>query len=80
MAVHLGVDPLGVLSLSTGVIGTRLPVDKVAVGIVNLATAGLPTTDAGLLAAAEALRTTDSVTKVATCVVASPARTDRPCR
>ncbi len=65
VAVHFGVDPLGVLSLSTGVIGTRLPVDKVAVGIVNLASAGLPTTDDGFLAAAEALRTTDSVAKMA---------------
>jgi glutamate N-acetyltransferase / amino-acid N-acetyltransferase len=72
VAVHLGVDPLGVLSLSTGVIGTRLPVDKVAVGIVNLATAGLPATDAGLLAAAEALRTTDTTTKVASVAVTLP--------
>jgi glutamate N-acetyltransferase/amino-acid N-acetyltransferase len=72
VAVHLGVDPLGVLSLSTGVIGTRLPVDKVAVGIVNLASAGLATSDAGLLAAAEALRTTDTVTKVASVSVSLP--------
>ncbi len=65
VATHFGLDPLGVLSLSTGVIGTRLPVEKVAVGIVNLAAAGLAGTDAGLLAAAEALRTTDTVTKAA---------------
>jgi glutamate N-acetyltransferase/amino-acid N-acetyltransferase len=72
VAVHLGVDPFGVLSLSTGVIGTRLPVEKVAAGIVNLAVAGLATTDAGLLAAAEALRTTDSVTKVASAAATLP--------
>jgi glutamate N-acetyltransferase/amino-acid N-acetyltransferase len=72
VAVHLGVDPLGVLSLSTGVIGTRLPVDKVAAGIVNLVSAGLPSNDAGLLAAAEALRTTDTATKVASCTVPLP--------
>jgi glutamate N-acetyltransferase/amino-acid N-acetyltransferase len=65
VAVHFGVEPLAVLSLSTGVIGTRLPVDKVAVGIVSLAAGGLPTTDDGLSAAAEALRTTDSVAKMA---------------
>jgi glutamate N-acetyltransferase/amino-acid N-acetyltransferase len=65
VATHFHLDPLGVLSLSTGVIGTRLPVAKVAVGIVNLAAAGLPRTDAGLQAAAEALRTTDTVTKTA---------------
>ena len=72
VAVHFGVDPLGVLSLSTGVIGTRLPVDKVAVGIANLAAAGLPSTDDGLLAAAEALRTTDAVTKTAATQVDLP--------
>jgi glutamate N-acetyltransferase/amino-acid N-acetyltransferase len=72
VAIHFGVDPLGVLSLSTGVIGTRLPVEEVAVGIVNLATAGLPATDAGLLAAAEALRTTDTATKVASLSVSLP--------
>ena len=65
VATHFGLDPLGVLSLSTGLIGTRLPVEKVAAGLVNLAAAGLPRTDAGLLAAAEALRTTDTVTKSA---------------
>jgi len=80
VAVHLGVDPLGVLSLSTGVIGTRLPVEKVAVGIVNLAVAGLATTDAGLLAAAEALRTTDSVTKVASAAATLPAPDGSPAR
>jgi glutamate N-acetyltransferase/amino-acid N-acetyltransferase len=72
VAVHLGVDPLGVLSLSTGVIGTRLPVDRVAAGIVDLAAAGLPATDAGFHAAAEALRTTDSVAKVAATEVVLP--------
>ena len=78
VAVHLGVDPLGVLSLSTGVIGTRLPVDKVAVGIVNLAASGLASTDAGLLAAAEALRTTDSTTKVASATVTLSAQDGTP--
>jgi len=72
VAVHFGVDPLGVLSLSTGVIGTRLPVEKIAVGIVNLASGGLPSTDDGLRAVAEALRTTDSVAKSAATRVALP--------
>ncbi len=72
VAVHLGVDPLGVLSLSTGVIGTRLPVEKVTTAIVNLAATGLPDTDDGLLAAAEALRTTDSVAKMAAAQVDLP--------
>ncbi len=72
VALHLGVDPVTVLSLSTGVIGTRLPVEKVAAGIASLAAGGLAATDDGLLAAAEALRTTDSVTKTAATRVELP--------
>jgi glutamate N-acetyltransferase/amino-acid N-acetyltransferase len=53
-----------VLHLSTGVIGTRLPLDKVASGLRALEQT-LTLDDAGLTGAAEALRTTDSVTKVA---------------
>ena len=59
------------LHLSTGVIGTRLPVDKVAAGLERLAPT-LSATDDGLAAMAEALRTTDSVTKVATTTVELP--------
>ena len=57
--------------LSTGLIGTRLPLDKVAAGLRAIAT-GAAATDAGLAAAAEALRTTDSVTKVATTTIELP--------
>jgi glutamate N-acetyltransferase/amino-acid N-acetyltransferase len=71
-AIHLRIDPFGVLSLSTGVIGTRLPVDRVAAGIVTLVAGGLATTDDGFLAAAEALRTTDSVAKTAATQVDLP--------
>ena len=70
-AMRLGVDPLKVLCLSTGIIGTRLPVDRVKAGIDAVA-GTLATTDEALLAAAEALRTTDSVTKVATTSFAMP--------
>ncbi len=59
------VIPDRVLHLSTGVIGTRLPLDKVAAGLEALDPLATMD-DAGLAAAAEALRTTDSVTKVAT--------------
>ena len=59
------VMPDRVLHLSTGVIGTRLPLDKVEAGLRALEPVAAMT-DAGLAAAAEALRTTDSVTKVAT--------------
>ena len=78
VAVRLGVDPFGVLCLSTGVIGTRLPVDKVVAGIVALADGGLTATDAGLEAAAEALRTTDTVAKVATTRVPLPGPNGSP--
>ena len=53
-------------SLSTGVIGTRLPLAKVVAGLATLAGNGLGADDAAFAAVAEALRTTDSVTKAAT--------------
>ena len=68
VADALGVDEPHVLHLSTGVIGTRLPLDRVAAGLTALAPT-LVEADAGLANAAEALRTTDSVTKVATTTV-----------
>ncbi len=80
VAARLGVDQFGVLSLSTGLIGTRLPVEKVATGIATLAAGGLTATDSGLEAAAEALRTTDSVAKVATASVTLPSPGGSPVR
>ena len=59
------------LHLSTGVIGTRLPLDRVASGLASLIPT-LESHDAGLQAAALALCTTDSVTKVATTKVTLP--------
>ncbi len=65
--------PLGsTLLLSTGLIGTRLPLDKVRAGLLELWAAGLEATDEALEAAAEALRTTDSRTKIATVELALP--------
>ena len=65
------------LHLSTGIIGTRLPLEVVAAGIARLVPALEPTDD-GLAAAAEALRTTDSVAKVATTSVELPDADGRP--
>ena len=65
------------LHLSTGIIGTRLPLDRVATGLTNLIPR-LTSDDAALSAAAEALRTTDSVTKVATTTVVLPAADGAP--
>jgi glutamate N-acetyltransferase/amino-acid N-acetyltransferase len=64
-ALGFAGQPEHVLHLSTGIIGTRLPVDRVVAGIATLASQ-LSSTDDALLAAAEALRTTDSRTKVST--------------
>jgi glutamate N-acetyltransferase/amino-acid N-acetyltransferase len=63
-----GVREDAVLHLSTGVIGTRLPLGRIEPAMGAVA-GGLAATDDGLLAAAEAFRTTDSVTKVATTTV-----------
>ena len=70
------------LLLSTGVIGTRLPLDLVRAGI-GAVTPTLSATDDGLAAAAQALRTTDSVTKAATTTITLPdldGHTVRPVR
>jgi glutamate N-acetyltransferase/amino-acid N-acetyltransferase len=71
VAGALGIGQGEVLHLSTGLIGTRLPLDAVAAGLDALVP-DLAATDAGLEAAAIALRTTDSTTKVATVAVALP--------
>jgi glutamate N-acetyltransferase / amino-acid N-acetyltransferase len=71
LAEALGIGAERTLVLSTGVIGTRLPLDLVATGIAALAPS-LAANDAALEAAAIALRTTDSVTKVATTTLTLP--------
>ncbi|TAL07536.1 MAG: bifunctional ornithine acetyltransferase/N-acetylglutamate synthase [Chloroflexota bacterium] len=71
VATALGIEPEDVLHLSTGIIGTRLPLDKVATGVAALAP-DLRPSDEGLAAAATALRTTDTTTKAATVSVALP--------
>jgi glutamate N-acetyltransferase/amino-acid N-acetyltransferase len=77
VAGALGISERQVLHLSTGIIGTRLPLDRVEAGLGSLATA-LRDDDSGLEAAAEALRTTDSVVKVATALVVLPAPDGEP--
>ncbi len=71
-ASALGAPVEQILTLSTGLIGSRLPVDRVEAGIRALVPAGLEATPEALLAAAEALRTTDSTTKVATVTLTLP--------
>jgi glutamate N-acetyltransferase/amino-acid N-acetyltransferase len=60
-----------VLLLSTGIIGTRLPLDIVRTGVAAVAPTLAPSDD-GLAAAAEALRTTDSLVKAATTTISLP--------
>jgi glutamate N-acetyltransferase/amino-acid N-acetyltransferase len=71
LAAAVGAPVERTLLLSTGVIGTRLPLDRVADGIEGLAPS-LAATEAGLEAAAVALRTTDSRTKMATTTIPVP--------
>lgn len=66
VASALGTDPGRVLHLSTGLIGTRLPLERVLPRIGEVISGELSADDAAFEAAAVALRTTDSVTKVAT--------------
>ena len=71
LAGALGIAAERTLLLSTGVIGTRLPLDKVAAGISALVPS-LAASDDALAAAAEALRTTDTRTKTATVSLTLP--------
>ncbi|MEJ7697289.1 MAG: bifunctional ornithine acetyltransferase/N-acetylglutamate synthase [Candidatus Limnocylindrales bacterium] len=71
VAAATGLEEPLVLHLSTGIIGTRLPLDRVEAGLAALVPT-LAADDAGWEAAATALRTTDSVTKLATTTVELP--------
>jgi len=71
LAGSLGIAPERTLLLSTGVIGTRLPLDRVGAGIAYLVPR-LEATDDALAAAAEALRTTDTRSKTATVTITLP--------
>jgi glutamate N-acetyltransferase/amino-acid N-acetyltransferase len=71
LAGALGIAEDQTLLLSTGIIGTRLPLDVVRSGVAAVAPSLAPS-DAGLAAAAEALRTTDSLVKAATTSITVP--------
>jgi glutamate N-acetyltransferase / amino-acid N-acetyltransferase len=71
LAHALGTEEHLTLHLSTGIIGTRLPLNRIETGLDAVASALAPT-DAGLAAAAEALRTTDTRAKAATVTIALP--------
>ena len=69
LALVLDVPLDRVLCMSTGVIGTRLPVGLVASGVESLVSGGLSADSVGLEAAAQAMMTTDSRVKLATTTV-----------
>jgi glutamate N-acetyltransferase/amino-acid N-acetyltransferase len=71
LAAALGTTIEETLLLSTGIIGTRLPLDRVRDGIAAVAPT-LAATDAAFAAVAQALRTTDSVAKAATTTLTLP--------
>ncbi|MGH2513673.1 MAG: bifunctional ornithine acetyltransferase/N-acetylglutamate synthase, partial [Candidatus Limnocylindrales bacterium] len=72
LAAGLGVADERTLHLSTGIIGTRLPLAVIAAGLATLVPAGLAESDPGFEAVAVALRTTDSRTKLASVEIALP--------
>jgi glutamate N-acetyltransferase/amino-acid N-acetyltransferase len=77
LAQATGVAIDRILHLSTGVIGTRLPLDRVAAGLASIVPT-LSDQDAALESAAIALRTTDSVTKMATMTITLPTPDGQP--
>jgi len=72
LAQALGCAPTSTLAMSTGIIGMRLPLDRVLPGIDRLVDGGLEATDDALAATADAMRTTDSRPKVASAGVSLP--------
>ena len=78
LAESLGIGVEHTLAVSTGLIGSRLPVDRVRPAIRALVGDGLSDAHDALSAVAEALRTTDSRTKQATVHLELPGADGRP--
>ena len=66
LGTAVGAAPERVMSVATGMIGPRYPMDKLLPALTALARSTLGTDDAAFEAVAEALRTTDSKAKWAT--------------
>jgi glutamate N-acetyltransferase / amino-acid N-acetyltransferase len=73
LASWLRVAPEQVLAISTGLIGTRLPVERLRLPLRELVDRGLAGTDEALAALAEQMCTTDTRTKSATVWLELPA-------
>jgi glutamate N-acetyltransferase/amino-acid N-acetyltransferase len=72
VAAKLSIAVEQTLALSTGLIGSRLPVDRIDDALEGLVPAALSTTDDALAALAEQLRTTDSRPKAGSVRVSLP--------
>ncbi len=76
LADRLGVAPELTLAISTGLIGSRLPVEAIRDGLAELIPAGLAATDVAFAALGEQMRTTDSRAKAASVEVRLPSGGD----
>jgi glutamate N-acetyltransferase/amino-acid N-acetyltransferase len=72
LAGTLGVAPELTLALSTGLIGSRLPVGRIDAELARLVADGLAMTDEAFAALSEQMRTTDSRAKAATVLIELP--------
>jgi glutamate N-acetyltransferase/amino-acid N-acetyltransferase len=72
LATATGTIPERTLAVSTGMIGTRLPVDRILPEMDRLVGSGLSSQDSAFADVAEAMRTTDSRAKVATVLIELP--------
>lgn len=80
LATAAGTDEQHVLAMSTGLIGTRLPVGRVAAAVADVVATGLSGEDQAYADVAEALRTTDSYAKVASASIEVPGPDGEPVR
>jgi glutamate N-acetyltransferase/amino-acid N-acetyltransferase len=78
LAAATGTIPERTLAVSTGMIGTRLPMDRILAELDALVGSGLSSEDGALEAVAEAMCTTDTRVKLATVTVELPGRDGRP--
>ena len=72
VATALGAATTEILHVSTGIIGIRLPMDRVTATIARVTNGELTATDEALSDVALALRTTDTTTKTASTTVQLP--------
>jgi glutamate N-acetyltransferase/amino-acid N-acetyltransferase len=76
LAERIGVAPELTLAISTGLIGSRLPVERIRSGLADLVPARLAATDEAFAALGEQMRTTDSRAKAASVEVRLRASTN----